>query len=174
MHLEGISALFGRGLPVRLLTNGLQGLLFSILWKRFEDGCVHLTLFMIYTFYTLATLLVFCLCPSWPNTFPFAAVSMCIPFAILSWCVGRRASTGRCSTASMKNDQVLDFIKRPILTPNRISNSGTAGWAIAISLVGALYAGALIRAVLSLGSVQAAIRRMMGRGERGAVRLEED
>jgi hypothetical protein len=74
----------------------------------------------------------------------------------------------------MKNDQVLDFIKRPILTPNRISNSGTAGWAIAISLVGALYAGALIRAVLSLGSVQAAIRRMMGRGERGAVRLEED
>jgi hypothetical protein len=34
---EGILALFGRGLPTRLITNGLQGLLFSILWKLFAD-----------------------------------------------------------------------------------------------------------------------------------------
>lgn len=34
---EGILALFGRGLPTRLLTNGLQGLLFSVLWKLFSD-----------------------------------------------------------------------------------------------------------------------------------------
>jgi hypothetical protein len=34
---EGILALFGRGLPTRLLTNGLQGLLFSVLWRLFSD-----------------------------------------------------------------------------------------------------------------------------------------
>ncbi|OCF34749.1 mitochondrial carrier protein [Kwoniella heveanensis BCC8398] len=34
---EGLLGLFGRGLPTRLLTNGLQGLLFSILWKLFAD-----------------------------------------------------------------------------------------------------------------------------------------
>ena len=34
---EGVLALFGRGLPTRLLTNGLQGLLFSVLWKLFSD-----------------------------------------------------------------------------------------------------------------------------------------
>ncbi|CAD6587356.1 MAG: hypothetical protein TREMPRED_004726 [Tremellales sp. Tagirdzhanova-0007] len=34
---EGLLGLFGRGLPTRLLTNGLQGLLFSILWKLFTD-----------------------------------------------------------------------------------------------------------------------------------------
>ncbi|WWC57731.1 uncharacterized protein I303_100265 [Kwoniella dejecticola CBS 10117] len=34
---EGLLGLFGRGLPTRLLTNGLQGLLFSILWKSFAD-----------------------------------------------------------------------------------------------------------------------------------------
>jgi hypothetical protein len=34
---EGFAGLFGRGLPTRLLTNGLQGLLFSILWKFFAD-----------------------------------------------------------------------------------------------------------------------------------------
>lgn len=37
IRLEGVSALFGRGLPVRLLTNGLQGIIFSILWRRFAD-----------------------------------------------------------------------------------------------------------------------------------------
>ncbi|WVQ85124.1 hypothetical protein IAT38_007289 [Cryptococcus sp. DSM 104549] len=34
---EGLLGLFGRGLPTRLITNGLQGLLFSILWKLFSD-----------------------------------------------------------------------------------------------------------------------------------------
>ncbi|WVR03203.1 hypothetical protein IAU60_000194 [Kwoniella sp. DSM 27419] len=34
---EGLLGLFGRGLPTRLLTNGLQGILFSILWKLFAD-----------------------------------------------------------------------------------------------------------------------------------------
>lgn len=32
---DGISGLFGRGLTTRILCNGLQGLLFSILWKLF-------------------------------------------------------------------------------------------------------------------------------------------
>jgi len=35
---EGVLGLFGRGLPTRLITNGLQGLLFSILWKLFADA----------------------------------------------------------------------------------------------------------------------------------------
>lgn len=34
---EGVSGLLGRGLPTRLLANGLQGLLFSVLWKLFSD-----------------------------------------------------------------------------------------------------------------------------------------
>jgi len=34
---EGLKGLFGRGLKTRILTNGLQGLLFSILWKLFMD-----------------------------------------------------------------------------------------------------------------------------------------
>lgn len=34
---DGISGLFGRGLKTRILCNGLQGLLFSILWKLFLD-----------------------------------------------------------------------------------------------------------------------------------------
>ncbi|KAK1761744.1 mitochondrial carrier domain-containing protein [Phialemonium atrogriseum] len=34
---DGISGLFGRGLSTRILCNGLQGLLFSILWKLFLD-----------------------------------------------------------------------------------------------------------------------------------------
>lgn len=33
---DGVIGLFGRGLKTRLLTNGLQGLMFSILWKEFE------------------------------------------------------------------------------------------------------------------------------------------
>jgi hypothetical protein len=32
----GVTALFGRGLATRFLTNGLQGMLFSVLWKYFE------------------------------------------------------------------------------------------------------------------------------------------
>ncbi|KIR62579.1 mitochondrial carrier protein [Cryptococcus bacillisporus CA1873] len=37
VEAEGWRGLFGRGLGTRLLTNGLQGLLFSILWKLFAD-----------------------------------------------------------------------------------------------------------------------------------------
>ena len=34
---EGFTGLFGRGLKTRILTNGLQGLLFSVLWRLFGD-----------------------------------------------------------------------------------------------------------------------------------------
>ncbi|KAI0804708.1 mitochondrial carrier [Irpex lacteus] len=34
---EGLRGLFGRGLKTRILANGLQGLMFSILWKLFMD-----------------------------------------------------------------------------------------------------------------------------------------
>ncbi|ORY68261.1 mitochondrial carrier domain-containing protein [Pseudomassariella vexata] len=34
---DGISGLFGRGLKTRILANGLQGIMFSILWKLFLD-----------------------------------------------------------------------------------------------------------------------------------------
>lgn len=35
--VDGITGLFGRGLKTRILANGLQGLLFSVLWKFFMD-----------------------------------------------------------------------------------------------------------------------------------------
>lgn len=34
---DGVRGLFGRGLKTRILANGLQGLMFSILWKFFMD-----------------------------------------------------------------------------------------------------------------------------------------
>ncbi|KAL5507058.1 hypothetical protein ACEPAH_6514 [Sanghuangporus vaninii] len=34
---DGIKGLFGRGLKTRILANGLQGLMFSVLWKLFLD-----------------------------------------------------------------------------------------------------------------------------------------
>ncbi|KAF9221193.1 mitochondrial carrier [Gyrodon lividus] len=34
---DGVKGLFGRGLKTRILTNGLQGLMFSVLWKLFLD-----------------------------------------------------------------------------------------------------------------------------------------
>jgi len=34
---DGYIGLFGRGLKTRILANGLQGLLFSVLWKTFEE-----------------------------------------------------------------------------------------------------------------------------------------
>jgi hypothetical protein len=34
---DGVLGLFGRGLKTRILANGLQGLMFSILWKFFLD-----------------------------------------------------------------------------------------------------------------------------------------
>ena len=35
--VDGVRGLFGRGLKTRILANGLQGLMFSILWKLFLD-----------------------------------------------------------------------------------------------------------------------------------------
>lgn len=37
LHKDGIKGLFGRGLKTRIATNGMQGLMFSVLWKMFED-----------------------------------------------------------------------------------------------------------------------------------------
>lgn len=34
---DGVAGLFGRGLQTRILANGLQGLLFSVLWRYFDD-----------------------------------------------------------------------------------------------------------------------------------------
>jgi len=34
---DGYIGLFGRGLKTRILTNGLQGIMFSVLWKYFDD-----------------------------------------------------------------------------------------------------------------------------------------
>ncbi len=34
---DGWVGLFGRGLKTRLLANGVQGMLFSVLWKYFEN-----------------------------------------------------------------------------------------------------------------------------------------
>jgi hypothetical protein len=34
---DGIKGLFGRGLKTRILANGLQGIMFSVLWKLFLD-----------------------------------------------------------------------------------------------------------------------------------------
>lgn len=34
---DGIVGLFGRGLQTRLLTNGIQGATFSVLWKYFQQ-----------------------------------------------------------------------------------------------------------------------------------------
>ena len=33
---DGVLGLFGRGLQTRLLTNAIQGALFSVLWKYFQ------------------------------------------------------------------------------------------------------------------------------------------
>jgi len=37
VRVDGVVGLFGRGLKTRILCNGLQGLLFSILWRLFLD-----------------------------------------------------------------------------------------------------------------------------------------
>ncbi|GAA5837650.1 hypothetical protein JCM9279_006822 [Rhodotorula babjevae] len=37
LRTEGYKGLFGRGLKTRLLANGLQGLLFSVLWRAFSE-----------------------------------------------------------------------------------------------------------------------------------------
>ena len=35
--MDGFKGLFGRGLKTRILTNGLQSLMFTVLWKLFLD-----------------------------------------------------------------------------------------------------------------------------------------
>ncbi|KAF7329123.1 Mitochondrial carrier [Mycena kentingensis (nom. inval.)] len=35
--VDGLVGLFGRGLKTRILANGLQGIMFTVLWKYFED-----------------------------------------------------------------------------------------------------------------------------------------
>jgi len=35
--VDGLRGLFGRGLKTRILANGLQGLMFSVLWRFFMD-----------------------------------------------------------------------------------------------------------------------------------------
>lgn len=35
---EGVLGLFGRGLGTRVLANGLQGLMFSVLWRFLQDA----------------------------------------------------------------------------------------------------------------------------------------
>jgi hypothetical protein len=37
LNKEGVPGLLGRGLKTRIATNGMQGLMFSVLWKMFED-----------------------------------------------------------------------------------------------------------------------------------------
>jgi len=34
---DGVLGLFGRGLSTRIIANGLQGLLFSVLWRLIDD-----------------------------------------------------------------------------------------------------------------------------------------
>jgi Mitochondrial carrier protein len=34
---DGLSGLFGRGLKTKIIANGLQGLMFSVLWKLIDD-----------------------------------------------------------------------------------------------------------------------------------------
>jgi hypothetical protein len=41
---DGWLGLFGRGLITRYIANGLQGIMFSILWKLFLDLWVHFVL----------------------------------------------------------------------------------------------------------------------------------
>ncbi|KAG5463029.1 MAG: hypothetical protein BJ554DRAFT_2285 [Olpidium bornovanus] len=38
---DGVIGLFGRGLRTRILTNALQGVIFSVLWRMFEDVLTH-------------------------------------------------------------------------------------------------------------------------------------
>jgi len=34
---DGLAGLFGRGLSTRIVTNGLQGLMFNIMWRAGQD-----------------------------------------------------------------------------------------------------------------------------------------
>lgn len=45
--VDGVKGLFGRGLKTRILANGLQGLMFSVLWRFFMDLYVILSISFI-------------------------------------------------------------------------------------------------------------------------------
>lgn len=38
VEADGVAGLFGRGLKTRIIANGLQGLMFSVLWKLIDDA----------------------------------------------------------------------------------------------------------------------------------------
>jgi hypothetical protein len=38
IETDGLQGLFGRGLQTRLLTNAIQGAIFSVLWKYFQSS----------------------------------------------------------------------------------------------------------------------------------------
>ena len=44
IRVEGVTGLLGRGLKTRIIANGCQGLMFSVLWKIFQDMCVSVVL----------------------------------------------------------------------------------------------------------------------------------
>lgn len=47
-HLSGVIGLFGRGLKTRILANGLQGIMFTIIWYRISSFSPFFqTLFLI-------------------------------------------------------------------------------------------------------------------------------
>ena len=45
--VDGIQGLFGRDLKTGILTNNLQGIMFSVLWKLFLDGLVRTRSFFL-------------------------------------------------------------------------------------------------------------------------------
>jgi hypothetical protein len=48
IETDGFLGFLGRGLKTRILANGLQGLMFSILWKLFMDLYVVVLIFNAY------------------------------------------------------------------------------------------------------------------------------
>ena len=34
---DGIIGLFGRGLKTKIISNGIQGIMFTVLWKYFQE-----------------------------------------------------------------------------------------------------------------------------------------
>jgi hypothetical protein len=38
IETDGVIGLFGRGLGTRLMTNGLQGIMFSVMWRLIQDA----------------------------------------------------------------------------------------------------------------------------------------
>jgi hypothetical protein len=44
VRVDGVRGLLGRGLKTRIIANGCQGLMFSVLWNFFQDMCVFASL----------------------------------------------------------------------------------------------------------------------------------